>query len=488
MNQTALLISIRSIALTMMLFVSVSMFSQVKSSEPPRLLVGIKIDGLKPERVNEYWKSLSVGGFRKIITDAVNFENVNHLIVAAGKAPDVATYMTGTYPFFHGVSSDTYLDRTDNKIYSILYDENQTGIGTKEKLSAHKMLASTITDEIVMKNPLSKVHSIAIDAENAIMLGGHAATSVSWIDKNAKRWITTAYYAQGLSKWADMMNVSGDFRKFSSDNALVNELALTIFNRETLGSGRQTDALMIQFAMNGVERKKALNSNPELDAYINLDNCLQQLIYTINTKLGADNVLFFIVGNAADIHSPIELGNNHVPAGLFNADRALALLNTYLMAIYGQEKWIAGYYGKNIFFNKKKIEEKKINWNEFLNRVTEFVVEFEGVHSAYSAPEIFNFSGDVSDPRLKFRNSFHKNSSGDVVIALMPGWVEVDNDGKIVGDTNSPVITIPFYMMGAGLKQKVVSEKCLSTDIAPTISRMLMLPNPNACVGNRMSY
>jgi hypothetical protein len=49
----------------------------------------------------------------------------------------------------------------------------------------------------------------------------------------------------------------------------------------------------------------------------------------------------------------------------------MALVNTYLMAIYGQDRWIEGYYGKNIFLNKKKDEEKKLNFREIQQQVAD---------------------------------------------------------------------------------------------------------------------
>jgi hypothetical protein len=89
---------------------------------------------------------------------------------------------------------------------------------------------------------------------------------------------------------------------------LVNELALTIFNRETLGSGRQTDALMIQFTLNGVERKKTLNANPELDAYIGY--CMPYLDITGRTP--------HIVENSAGL--ALLISEDTVGADLFQAE------------------------------------------------------------------------------------------------------------------------------------------------------------------------
>ena len=132
--------------------------------------------------------------------------------------------------------------------------------------------------------------------------------------------------------------------------------------------------------------------------------------------------------------------------------------------------------------NKKKIEDKKLNLNEFQNRITEFMAEFEGVQAAYSVSGLVSFSGESSDVRTKFRNSYHKNTSGDIVLTLMPGWVEVDNKGRVVGEANSPMTHVPFYLMGSGIKsQRIFNAN--TTDIAPTLAELMGIPAPNASVG-----
>ncbi len=509
-------------------------FSQNKQSEPPRLVVGIKIDGLQANHIQKMWRYFTPGGFRKIVSEGISIENLQHNIVSAGNSADMATIMTGSFPFYHGISGDNFYSRLDNQTFSILYDKNEIGIGTKDKFSAHKLLTSTFTDELRMSNPQSQVHSIGINAEDAIMMGGHTATSVSWIDDAANRWVTTAYYDRGLSRWADLMNVNGTFKQLSSEkwtpsanvstymnptvkgsrsvafsynpgerraensaqtllkntpaaNSLVTELAKLMLDKEQIGADKNTDVLMLQFNVKIPNQvASALIYSEQEDMYIRLDRNIQELISLINSRIGADNTLYFLVGGGMDAHSPVELGKNQIPAGFFNADKALALLNTYLMAIYGQEKWVSGYYGKNIFLNKKKIEEKKLNWKEFQEKVTDFMIEFEGVQAAYSATEILNFSGENSDVRNKIRNSFHKNTAGDVFISLMPGWIEVDNKGRVVGDANSPQVSLPFYILRKGMAAQQITDEYHSIDIAPTISALMGIPNPNANLGKQI--
>ena len=188
-------------------------------------------------------------------------------------------------------------------------------------------------------------------------------------------------------------------------------------------------------------------------------------------------------GNQGQVHSPSELGENKIPAGYFNADRSLALLSSYLMAVYGQEKWISGYYGKNIFLNKEKIAAKKLNFGDFQKTVAEFMLEFEGIQAAFPSSQVLNFGGNANSEMARIRNSTNKNSIGDVIITLLPGWIEVDNKNNPIGESNAIVSYTPLYFYGWKIKPQIISTSYQTTDIAPTISRILDISMPNACIG-----
>ena len=514
------------------LFVSLSLSAQPASTEHPRLVVGIMIDGLQQKHIDLLWNYFDPNGFKKLIGQGANLKNVSYNIVSAGTASDIATVMTGTTPYYSGITGNHFYNRAEDEIQSILQDDNQVGIGTQQTLSAHKLMTSTLSDEIMLANPgKSKSYAVALNAEEAIMLGGHTAKSVAWMDDVNMKWITTGYYADGLSHGADDMNVNGAFKNYvartwgplfsintylskpnredkkygffydpatkqgknsqasilkttPSANGLVTELGLKILEQEQLGKDNNTDILMLQFTVKTPHEKTyALQSAEKEDIYLRLDKEIQTILQKIDVNIGLDKTLVFVFGNQTAVHSPSELGENKIPAGYFNADRSLALLSTYLMAIYGQEKWISGYYGKNIYLNKNKIQEKKLNFSDFQKTVAEFMLDFEGIQSAVPSSQVLNASGNADSETVRLRNSTHKNCVGDVIITLMPGWQEVDNKNNMIGESNAVVSYTPVYFYGWKIKPQTISTSYQTTDIAPTISRILEIPMPNASIG-----
>src|ERR1035437_9068284 len=154
--------SLRFFFLTVSFFIiSFSLFSQPSITERQRLIVGIMIDGLQQKHIDLLWNYFDPNGFKKIITQGANCRNVSYNIVSAGNASDIATVMTGTIPYYSGIVGDNFYNRTDEKVQSVIQDENQIGIGTDQTLSAHNLLASTIVDELMLAYP-NKSKSYAV--------------------------------------------------------------------------------------------------------------------------------------------------------------------------------------------------------------------------------------------------------------------------------------------------------------------------------------
>ena len=515
---------------------TLNIYAQPSMVERPRLVVGIFIDGLQQKHIDLLWNYFDPNGFKRIIGQGANCRNVSYNIVSAGNASDIANVMTGTTPYFNGIVGNNYLSRIDYELQSVLQDDNQVGIGTKQTLSAHNLLSSTFTDEIMLANPgKSKSYTVALGAEEAIMLGGHTAKSVAWIDDVNFKWITTGYYSDGLSHWADEMNVStfGNYtsrtwgplysintyqnkparedkkwgfyydpkslknkstqstiiRNTPSANNLIADLGIKILTEEQLGKDIYPDALMLNFTVRiPFEKTPAMQSAEKEDIYLRLDKDIQNLLQKIDVNVGLDKTLIVVFGNQTSVHSPAELGENKIPAGYFNADRSLALLSSYLMALYGNEKWITGYYGKNIFLNREKISQKKLNFSDFQKKVSEFMHEFEGIQAAYTSDQIINSVGNQDSEISKLRNSSNKNFIGDIIFTLLPGWLEVDNKNNPVGESNALISYTPVYFYGWNIKPQTVSTSYHSTDIAPTISRILDIAMPTACIGKPIEF
>lgn len=505
--------------------------SQFVFSQKPRLLVGIMVDGLQQKHIEQLEDRFVHGGLKKLTTEGTKLTNIACNYVASGNATDIATLTSGTIPYYHAVVSNQVYQRKSNTIESIFHDKAYMGIESHLHLSAKNLRTTNIIDELVMANQgQSKAFAIGLNAEDVIAMGGHAANSVAWIDDVLLKWSSTDYYKDGMPWQAMDMNVNGSFQRYvnrvwqplyqpatyiaastekkpkafeykptdtkhkksvasilkstPSANALVAELALRLFYEHELGTDKHPDALMLQFSVRTPNEKNfSVQSMEKEDMYLRLDDELQFLIQKIEKKIGAENVLFVLFGNQTATYSPDELKANHIDAGYFNANRSIALLNAYLMAVYGYEKWVVGYYGKHIYLNKELIEKKELDFKKMQELVIDFMLEFEGVQSAHSMQQLMNKGADPHSDLAKLRNSSHKNTAGDIILTLMPGWLEIDDAGNAVGESNDLISYLPVWFYGNKIPSQKITSPYSVTDIAATIAEILNIPFPNANMG-----
>ncbi len=513
------------------LLVVITSNSQI-SPTPPRLVVGIMIDGLQQRHIEQLWYRFDNSGFRKLVGLGTQLTNVRYNSIANGLASDLASVMTGSTPFYNGVTGDFFYNKKRNQTESILNDDYQFGVNSNKKYSAHYLLSSTFSDELVLENTAkSKVYAVGIHPEAAIMLGGHKPQSAMWINESGSAWASSAYYENGLPASAQEMNQDGMFkliskmkwtpknsastyianlnnetkknidfsydlselsgerfqsylRKSPAANSLVIELAKRISVSEKLGLDSDPDLLMLELTVRTPDEKAfTLQNMAKEDLYLRLDGEIQSLVTQLENAVGKDRLLIFVYGNQTNTHLPVELGNQNIPSGYFNANSSMALLSTYLMALYGPEKWISGYYGKNIYLNKEKLIEKKINIIEFQQVVADFMMEFEGVQAAYTYQQLLLSGDDLNAETSRLRNSTNKKNAGDIMFTLMPGWLELDDNYKVVGEMSEMISFTPIYFYGWRTQINRIHTPYQILDLAPTISTILNVPFPNANLG-----
>ena len=494
---------------------------------PPRLTVIISINGLDNYEIETFSKMLEPNGMRKLISGFYN-PNASCSYMVTGATTDYASIMTGSTPHYHGIIANKFYSLIDDNIVSCIDDARYEGINTKEMVSPRLLQATTLADQIKLNNPKSKVYAIGLNAESAIMLGGHLADGAIWFDDANAGICTSTFYDKGLPRWAEKINRNGVIRstcandwqpmfslpsyqyapngsylngekptfiKFSDGddnydfmkkfrqspfiNDIIKELATRAIRDEQLGTDNATDLLCVEFNAHSPFDTYTMCAENE-DLITRLDRNIKSLLEVIEISVGLDNSLIVLT---APNNNPNQTPQNdpRLASGTFNSRRAMALLNSYLMAIYGQGRWISGYYDKNISLNKSLIEDENIKMAEIQDYVAQFMLEFSGVHTAIPAYQIQTAASLPNDMPSRMRNSHYKNRSGDVVFTLLPGWVEYDEK---VQRTLYPTITQPYTPIAIWNKEiKHTKSDIMIEDLCATLCRILQIPYPNACIG-----
>lgn len=511
------------------LIYNISLFAVNPITKTPlRLTVIITVNGLENYEIEAFSKMLEPNGMRRLIGGVYN-PNSTCTYMASGSTTDYASIMTGSTPHYHGIIADKFYSLIDNNIVSCIDDARYEGINTNDMVSPRLLQATTLADQIKLSNSRSKVYSIALTAEAAIMLGGHLADGAIWFDNANASICTSTFYDKGLPRWAQKINRDGmmrsicsenwqplfsmpsyqyapqgsynnnekpKFLKFSNNddnydfmdkfrqspfiNEIIKELAVRAIREEQLGSDDATDLLCIEFNAHSPFNNYTLCAENE-DLFTRLDRNIKSLLDVIEISVGLDNSLIVLT---APFNNPNHTQKNdtRLSSGTFNSRRAMSLLNSYLMAIYGQGRWVSGYYDKNISLNKTLIENEGIKMVEIQNYVAQFMLEFSGVHTAIPAYQIQTAASLPNDMPSRMRNSHFKNRSGDVIFTLLPGWVEYDEKAQ---RTLYPSITQPYTPIAIWTKdiKRTINNDIIIEDLCATICRILQIPYPNACIG-----
>jgi len=154
------------------------------------------------------------------------------------------------------------------------------------------------------------------------------------------------------------------------------------------------------------------------------------------------------------------------------------------MAIYGNEKWVSGWYNQQIFLNRKLIEEKAINYDEISLKAAEFLTEFSGVQSVVRYKQ---FSlGEFNTSLNETANGVFPKHSGDLFLEIKGGWNIREDGTKRDHQVRSEAYSTPFLMYGAHVAAQRITIPVYAKDITCTLSKVFRIRPPNACKGHSL--
>ena len=506
-----------------------SLYAQSVSDGTPKLVVGITIDQLRGDYLEAFKNTLGEKGFRRLLSEGLVYNDVEYNFANVDKASAATTIFTGTYPFYHGIVGEKKYSLDGNREISSFTDTNYNGTYTSERLSPLPVKVSTLTDELkIASNGKTQIIAFAPDASEALASGGHAASGAYWIEDYTGKWASSTFFtakqplvdqqnrgSQSLSStigslsWQPANDVSrytaypytqnvykfqhffgsgkkNNVRLFKQSplvNTEIREMAGKILNSGSLGKGIYPDFLALTFYAGYFENARDKNYFIEIqDTYYRLDDELAQLLETIEKTVGLKNTLIFVVSTGYYNEQEVYPKDLTLPGGEFRPDRSQALLNMYLMAVYGKDQWIKKYYNGQLFFDRKLIEDKKISIGEFQNRAAEFLVQSAGIQDVITSQQMLH--GAYNQMVQFYRNGYHKGISGDLFLEFQPGWEIVTGPSADNQKVRNNAVSAPVIFFGQNIKPQRIYRTIEATEIAPSVAYRLRIRAPNAAKAN----
>lgn len=496
-----------------------------RAADSPKLVVGIVIDQLRGDYLNQFYELFGEGGFKRLMREGAYYRDMKYDFPKVDPASAEATIYSGANPWYNGIVGLHRYDRDKKKAVSSLLDAAYLGNYSDETVSPRPLLVSTITDELkVATDGFGSIFAFAPDYETSLVSGGHAADGAFWIDNRNRKWATSTYFSSvpyyfeldntknPLSDRLESMTwkplnaaasyrfmpyqqkdfgFSYSFRKNKDNmrgfktsglvNEEVNRMVFQFFDHETFGKRAFPDFLALTYYAGPFRNSERMNHVVEMqDLYLRLDKQLEQLFNRIETSVGLKNALVFVASTGYFSQNEYVPEKLNIPTGDFFVNRATALLNMYLMSIYGHESWVTGYFNQEIFLNKKLIEDKQIDAAQFEAKAADFLMQMSGVQDVITAYDLLH--NRSNEQVQECRNGFHRKLSGDLMIELQPGWkVAYDESKEERPIVSKSAILSPLFFFGNGIKPMQVHRQVKAVEVAPTVAYFLRIRAPSAC-------
>lgn len=505
-----------------------------RAGNETRLVVGITIDRFYPEWLSIYKDDLGEEGFSRIMGEGKNtMADYNYLFSQTGV--DQATIYTGLLPVSHGIVAHDWLDRLSGLRVNNTESEEYTEIGEGDSLKGHSpahLQALSLGCMMKMNNLFSKVYSVGMNPEEAVLSGGTCADLALWFNEKSGKWVSSRYYADSLPGWVRDFNATleSDFfvkrgwmplaeeegnslvlklknkvgignsfyydiaqvkRRFNTyrvlkatpyANTMVTDLAVSLIAEAGLGKDNDTDLLALNYSsLDYMNRDFGIYAKEFQDMVVRLDRDIARLLGVLDAKVGKGNYTVVLTFSEARELLPEDLDRMRIQGGYFSIFKAAALLKSYLNLVYGDGNWVTDYDAGQVYLNRELIEKNKLVFKDVQDKVADFMVEFEGVENVLPAYTLTRNAFAEGTERL-MQHAFSQKKSGDVMYSLLPAWVPELKDREDIYFRYSKRNRVPVYLFGAGVSGQIRKE-CDMTDILPTLCGLIGIPVPYTSAG-----
>ena len=490
----------------MVIVISQSLFFNARGQtayippEKPKLVVGIVVEQLRYDHLEQYRSRLAENGIRLLLNEGTYYQNASYEYMLTQSAPGHATISTGAEPSVHGITSDSWYASLRNELVYSTADNSVDPVGgsyESGQRSPVNLLASTFSDELKMAtNGLAKVYAVGMKDNSAILSAGHSADAAYWYDSFTGTWMTSNYYMDSLPDWMNDFNASGysdifldgswtllrpledyidcvpdsnafeagfdgvnyfpyDLKKMSTKrklltrekdysllnevpfgNSLTNQFAMKLIEKEELGLDDVTDFLTICFSATDNIGHRFGPSSFEL----------ADAVYRLDKDIA--ELLAFLNDKIGKrnilVYFTSAHGVSEIP-GIRESYRIPSGFFIQNQAIQLLRSYLNVLYGEGNWV--KGYSEKQVFLNrEFiedakidLDEMRQRVARFMVQFAGVASAypySAFEANDFIDGNLLRISNSFNPKRTGDVIIILNPGWVEKKDDH--VTEHNSP--------------------------------------------------
>ena len=513
-------------------------------NEKPKLVVGIVVDQMRYDYLTRFWDQFGEEGFKRLVNNGYNFKNNHFNYVPTYTGPGHASVFTGTTPEYHGIISNGWFDKFEDKSVYCAGDASVEPVGTESeagKMSPHRMKSTTFADENRLHTQMKgKTIGIALKDRGAILPAGHTANAAYWFHgREEAKWITSSYYMNELPQWVKDFNKSGkaksylkpwntlkdinsykesgadennfefgyqgketatfpyDLKALASENGeyelikatpfgndLTAEFAKAAIKGENLGEDEITDVLTLSFSSTDyVGHNFGVNSKETQDTYMRLDLALADFLKYLDETVGEGEYTVFLTSDHGGVDVPAYLSSRKIPSGYFNDVEQNKKIEDFVREEFKVDSLIQNISNTQVFLDYKVLKEEDLDAHEVQQKIAHYLLQQESISRVYTREQLQSTSFTKGISSL-IQNGFNQERSGDIVFVLDPGYIIYPEKGTTHGSGFIYDTHVPLIFFGKGIKHGSSLEHTVIPDIAPTMSAMLGNSFPDASTGH----
>ncbi len=455
-----------------------------------KLLVLVVLEQLRPDVLESLIPQFGPGGFRRLLEKSAYYPDCRHL-ASTFSSSSLATLATGTWPAQHGIVADRWYDRASRRAV---------------RASEEALLATTLAAEAA-RDKTSKVFVISLDEAQARLFAGTRQARAFWMNQRGE-FVTSADWPAWLSDYNRVKPVENlhdapwraiaarpgapPLRTLWFDKEKPEQF-LALYKSSPFGQEAQFAFLGELIAREGLGQGEGLDfvcllaGSSALLGYETggLSALMQQMVLRLDLHLQ------FLLDALAK--SPGENAFDLALVGAHGAPPAPEEGVYSRMAVNGET--LAQGIEKSLLQTPGSGRVEKYVY-PFLYLDTSALRDPEPARQAAARAAMLNpavadyyIAGGSASTRdewqRRFRNSFHRSRSGDVMLSYRPDYVEDYGTGRGIsyGSLYSYDVSVPLFLYGPHFRAGTFESPVESVDVAPTLAHVMGIGAPSSSVG-----
>lgn len=513
---------------------------------PPKLVVGVVVDQMRPDYIYRYWDNFSGGGFKRLIADGAFLRNTHYTYIPTVTGPGHASIYTGSVPAHHGIVANERFDRATRRVLYCVKDTAVKGVGqASAQASPFQLLATTLADEIERRTDgRGRTIGVALKDRSSVLPIGRTGDAAYWFSGSTGGFVTSTWYMDELPEWVQAFNgrkltarylnqrwepffpleryhqslpdandyeqplAPGAGNAFPYDlaalskgaaglgliastpwgNTLTTDMALAALEGEQLGRDEVTDLLAISYSSTDIlGHKMGLRALEIEDMYIRLDQELARLLNALDEAVGKGRYTLFLTADHGAVDVPQYLKDLKGSGGYLDVRPLRERINAGLKQ---RESDSVLFMGDGEIFLERE-QGGRVRLKDMMDAFAiarDTLLADTSVASVSCGPLGDLFGGDPGIIPARQRNGYMPRRSGDIQYTLKPGYFEAEGAYVGKGTTHGSGWTydthVPALLYGQGIAPGEVLRRTAVADIVPTICMVVGCALPDAAVGD----